>query len=390
MSVQDSRAARHRSGIDRAQGRHAHLSLTAYTTPMARQLDPHVDMLLVGDSLGMVLYGMESTLPVTLDMMIAHGQAVMRGSRKPASSSTCHSAATRNCPKQAFRTAARVMAETGCGAVKLEGGAEMAETVHFLVERGIPVLGHVGLTPQSVNPWAATARWAAAERKATIASGRQGYRGGRRFCDRGRGHRESLARQLTGVFRFRLSASARHRPATARSWSPRTWSACSAISSRNSSSVMPNSAPNPKPPGLCRRCARAPLPRHRACLRAEAEREHPESLRTCRSSARSSTFAPACPLAGGRGQSRPGADHGRAARWPSEPCGSGARQGAKRVMVSVFVNPTQFGPNEDSDYPRDEAADAAKLATVGADLLYAPDVGEIYPDGFSPPSRWLV
>src|ERR1700690_2800892 len=125
--------------------------LTAYTTPVARQLDPHVDLLLVGDSLGMVLYGFDSTLKVTLDMMIAHGGAVQRGSRRACLVVDLPFISYKESPQVAFRSAARVMAETSCSAVKLEGGVEMAETVDYLVRRGIPVMGHVGLTPQSVT-----------------------------------------------------------------------------------------------------------------------------------------------------------------------------------------------------------------------------------------------
>jgi 3-methyl-2-oxobutanoate hydroxymethyltransferase len=125
--------------------------LTAYTAPMAHWLDPHVDLLMVGDSLGMVLYGFDSTLPVTLDMMIAHGGAVVRGSERAFVVVDMPFGSYQESPSQAFRSAARVMAESGCGGIKLEGGAEMAETVAFLTSRGIPVMGHVGLTPQSVN-----------------------------------------------------------------------------------------------------------------------------------------------------------------------------------------------------------------------------------------------
>ena len=125
--------------------------LTAYTTPMARILDEFVDILLVGDSLGMVLYGFDSTLPVTLDMMIAHGAAVMRGAKKTLVVVDLPFGSYQKSPAQAFKNAARVIAETGCTAVKLEGGAEMAETVKFLAARGIPVIGHIGLTPQSVH-----------------------------------------------------------------------------------------------------------------------------------------------------------------------------------------------------------------------------------------------
>jgi 3-methyl-2-oxobutanoate hydroxymethyltransferase len=125
--------------------------ITAYTAPMAKLLDPHVDLLMVGDSLGMVLYGFDSTLPVTLDMMIAHGAAVMRGSSHALVVVDMPFASYQESPAQAYRAAARVMAETGAQAVKLEGGEEMAETVAFLTRRGVPVMGHVGLTPQSVN-----------------------------------------------------------------------------------------------------------------------------------------------------------------------------------------------------------------------------------------------
>ncbi|HYE50897.1 MAG TPA: 3-methyl-2-oxobutanoate hydroxymethyltransferase [Azospirillaceae bacterium] len=125
--------------------------LTAYTVSNARQLDPHVDVLLVGDSLGMVVYGLDSTLGVTLDMMVNHGAAVMRGSARACVVVDMPFGSYQESPAQAFRAAARILAETGCAAVKLEGGEEMAPTIDFLVRRGIPVMGHVGLTPQAVN-----------------------------------------------------------------------------------------------------------------------------------------------------------------------------------------------------------------------------------------------
>jgi len=125
--------------------------LTAYTAPIAKLLDPHVDILLVGDSLGMVIYGMDTTLAVTLDMMINHGQAVMRGSRQAMVVVDMPFASYQESKEQAFRSAARVMAETGCAAVKLEGGREMADTIRFLVDRGIPVMAHIGLKPQAVH-----------------------------------------------------------------------------------------------------------------------------------------------------------------------------------------------------------------------------------------------
>ena len=125
--------------------------ITAYTAPMAKLFDPNVDLLMVGDSIGMVLYGFDSTLPVTLDIMIAHGAAVVRGSRNALVVVDMPFGSYQESPAQAYRNAARVLAETGAQAVKLEGGMEMAETVAFLVARGVPVMGHVGLTPQSVN-----------------------------------------------------------------------------------------------------------------------------------------------------------------------------------------------------------------------------------------------
>lgn len=125
--------------------------LTAYTARQAQLLDAHCDILLVGDSLGQVIYGLDSTLPVTLDMMIAHGAAVVRGSYHSVVVVDLPFGAYEGSKEQAFESASRVMAETGCAAVKLEGGQAMAETIEFLTNRGIPVMGHVGLTPQAVN-----------------------------------------------------------------------------------------------------------------------------------------------------------------------------------------------------------------------------------------------
>lgn len=125
--------------------------LTAYTTPVAALVDRHCDLVLVGDSVGMVLHGLESTLGVTMEMMILHGQAVGRGLKHACMVVDLPFGAFEESPEQAFRNAARLMAETGCQAVKLEGGRHIADTVRFLVARGIPVMAHVGLTPQSVN-----------------------------------------------------------------------------------------------------------------------------------------------------------------------------------------------------------------------------------------------
>jgi len=125
--------------------------LTAYTMRMAQLLDPHCEMLLVGDSLGQVIYGLPSTIPVTMDMMCAHGAAVVRGSWHALVAVDMPFGSYEGSLEQAFDSAAYIMKETGCAAVKLEGGEAMAPTIEFLTHRGIPVIGHVGLTPQAVN-----------------------------------------------------------------------------------------------------------------------------------------------------------------------------------------------------------------------------------------------
>lgn len=142
VSVPDVRARK--SGMPLA-------CITAYTTPSAELADRHCDIVLVGDSVGMVLHGLSSTLGVTLDMMVLHGKAVRRGVRRALMVVDMPFGSYEESPAQAFANAATLMRETGCNAVKLEGGAHMAETVSFLVGRGIPVMGHVGLTPQSIN-----------------------------------------------------------------------------------------------------------------------------------------------------------------------------------------------------------------------------------------------
>ena len=126
--------------------------LTAYTTPMARLVDAHCDIALVGDSVGMVLHGLPSTLGVTMEMMILHGRAVTRGLQRAMAVVDMPFGSYEQSPAQAFANAARLMVETGAAAVKLEGGARMAETIAFLTARGVPVMAHIGLTPQAVNP----------------------------------------------------------------------------------------------------------------------------------------------------------------------------------------------------------------------------------------------
>ncbi len=142
VTVPEIRAHKHAKPI---------VCLTCYHAHTARLLDGHVDLMLVGDSLGMVMHGMENTLGVTLDMMIAHGKAVMRGSRHALVVVDMPFGSYEESPQIAFRNAARVIQETGCTAVKMEGGKRLAETVRYVSERGIPVMGHVGLTPQAFN-----------------------------------------------------------------------------------------------------------------------------------------------------------------------------------------------------------------------------------------------
>ncbi len=146
------------------------VSLTSYHAHTAAIADKYVDFILVGDSLGMVMHGFETTLPVPLELMIMHGRAVTRGARRALVVVDMPFGSYEESPAQAFRNAAKVMKETECGAVKIEGGARMAETVKFLSERGIPVMAHIGLTPQSINVFGGfktqgreKAQWAAIE-----------------------------------------------------------------------------------------------------------------------------------------------------------------------------------------------------------------------------------
>jgi 3-methyl-2-oxobutanoate hydroxymethyltransferase len=125
--------------------------LTSYHAHTARIVDKYCDVILVGDSLGMVMHGMETTVGVTLDMMILQGRAVMRGSQRALVVVDMPFGSYEASKEQAFMSAVRVLKETGCGAIKLEGGKRMAEIIQFLVERGVPVMAHVGLTPQSIN-----------------------------------------------------------------------------------------------------------------------------------------------------------------------------------------------------------------------------------------------
>jgi 3-methyl-2-oxobutanoate hydroxymethyltransferase len=151
MSAQDDIKRLTAPDIRARKGGQPIVCLTSYHAHTARLLDRHCDLILVGDSLGMVMHGLETTVPVTLDMMILQGLAVMRGSRRALVVVDLPFGSYEASKEQAFMSAARVMKETGCGAIKLEGGRRMADTIAFLVQRGVPVMGHIGLTPQSIN-----------------------------------------------------------------------------------------------------------------------------------------------------------------------------------------------------------------------------------------------
>src|SRR5262249_45574897 len=151
MSVQQEIKRLTAPDIRARKGGEPIVCLTSYHAHTARLVDRYCDVILVGDSLGMVMHGFETTVPVTLDMMILQGHAVMRGSKRALVVVDMPFGSYEQSKEQAFASCARVLKETLCGAVKLEGGRRMAETVAFLVERGVPVMGHVGLTPQSIN-----------------------------------------------------------------------------------------------------------------------------------------------------------------------------------------------------------------------------------------------
>ena len=195
--------------------------LTAYTMRMAQLLDPHCDMLLVGDSLGQVIYGLPSTIPVTMEMMCAHGAAVVRGSWHALVAVDMPFGSYEGSPEQAFAIAARIMKETGCAAVKLEGGEAMAPTIDFLTQRGIPVIGHVGLTPQAVNVlggYGARGRSDARGRRRSSRDAKAVADAGA-FCIVVEGVMEEIATEITqAVGAARSSASALRPSATARCW----------------------------------------------------------------------------------------------------------------------------------------------------------------------------
>jgi 3-methyl-2-oxobutanoate hydroxymethyltransferase len=216
------------------------VGLTAYTAPIAQLLDPHVDFLLVGDSVGMVVYGFDSTLPVTVEMMIAHGAAVMRASSQAMIVVDLPFGSYQESREQAFRTASRIMAET-CAAVKLEGGVEMADTVRFLAERGVPVMGHVGLMPQSVNTAGGFRVQGRDQRQAErVSDDAAAIAEAGPFRSSSKAQSNPSRARSPKALRFRRSASAPRRCATARSSSSTMSSACSCNSSRVLSGAMRN------------------------------------------------------------------------------------------------------------------------------------------------------
>ena len=217
MSTHVPRKAVTPAAVLARKGREPLVCLTAYTTPMARLVDAHADVILVGDSLGMVVHGLPSTVGVTTEMMILHGQAVRRGTSNALLVVDMPFGSYEAGPARAFETAARIMTETGCAAVKLEGGETMAETIAFLTARSIPVMAHVGLMPQQVNTtggYRVQGRGADADR--VLADARRWPRPARsRWCwkrlpSRWRGASPRRSR-------FRPSASAPRPHATARS-----------------------------------------------------------------------------------------------------------------------------------------------------------------------------
>src|SRR6201746_1722145 len=151
MSIQEPIKRLTAPDIRARKGGEPIVCLTSYHAHTARLVDKHCDLILVGDSLGMVMHGFETTVPVTLEMMILQGHAVMRGSQRALVVVDMPFGSYEQSREQAFASCARVLKETRRRAIKLEGGRRMAETIAFLVERGVPVMGHVGLTPQSIN-----------------------------------------------------------------------------------------------------------------------------------------------------------------------------------------------------------------------------------------------
>jgi 3-methyl-2-oxobutanoate hydroxymethyltransferase len=234
--------------------------LTSYHAHTAALVDRYCDVILVGDSLGNVMHGFETTVPVTLDMMILQGHAVMRGSQAALVVVDMPFGCYEASKEQAFHSAVRILKETHCGAVKLEGGARMAETIAFLAERGVPVMGHIGLTPQSINTlgsFRAQGReegsWEPIENDA-IAVAQAGA-----FSVVIEAVAEPWRARSPRPSPFPPSASAPVRPATARCWCWKTCSGCRR-GRQNSFAATASWGPRSRPPSraMRRTCARAP------------------------------------------------------------------------------------------------------------------------------------
>ena len=242
--------------------------LTSYHAHTAAIADKHCDVILVGDSLGMVMHGLETTVPVTLDMMILQGRAVMRGSQRALVVVDMPFGSYEASKEQAFMNSARVLKETGCGAIKVEGGTRMAETIAFLVERGVPVMAHVGLTPQSINTIGSfraqgreEADWARIEADA-LAVAKAGA-----FSVVIEAVAEPLARKITGAV---ADPDHRHRRERGlrRAGAGDGGHAGPVAAGSEIRQALRRSRPRHRKGDrrLCRRSARAQLPRPRACL----------------------------------------------------------------------------------------------------------------------------
>ena len=263
MSVQDEIRRLTAPDILARKGGEPIVCLTSYHAHTARLVDKYCDVILVGDSLGMVMHGLETTVPVTLEMMILQGHAVMRGSKRALVVVDMPFGSYEASKEQAFMNAARVLKETGCGAIKVEGGKRMAETIAFLVERGVPVMAHVGLTPQSINTIGSfraqgrdEADWARIEEDTDCGvAGRRllgGDRGGGRAAG-AQAHRRGADpdhrhRRERGLRRADPGAGRHARPVAAGAEIRQALRRCSAPASRRRSPTMPP------------RCARAPFP----------------------------------------------------------------------------------------------------------------------------------
>lgn len=198
MSAQTQSSRMTAAAIAARKGGEPIVCLTAYDAPTARLLDPHCDLLLVGDSVGMVVHGLPSTVGVTLEMMILHGQAVMRGASSALVVVDMPFGSYEHSPEQAFANSARVLKETGAQAVKLESGRYAAETIRFLVERGVPVMGHVGLRPQAVNVTGGfKAQGRTTKERATILAEAEAAVAAGAFAIVVEGVAEDLAREIT-------------------------------------------------------------------------------------------------------------------------------------------------------------------------------------------------